>query len=98
MSPVIASRLMAPRTIALAVAIGTAGPAAAQAPRFETMPVRYAAAQSANYGGGFFEFLASGGAMPSSRRTYAPMEPDADARRAAGDPRYQRQVVEYGGS
>jgi lipoprotein-anchoring transpeptidase ErfK/SrfK len=83
MSRIVASRVFSPRIIVLALAIGAAGPAAAQ---------------GANYGGGFFEFLASGGTMPSARQTYAPMEPDPDARRAASDPRYQRQVVEYTGS
>jgi lipoprotein-anchoring transpeptidase ErfK/SrfK len=96
MSRIIASRVTAPHLV-LALAIGTAGPAAAQAPRFETMPVRYAAAQGGGYGGGLFEFLATGTTV-APRQAYAPMEPDADARRYAGDPRYDRQMVEYSGS
>jgi lipoprotein-anchoring transpeptidase ErfK/SrfK len=72
---------------------------AAPAPQFQSMPVRYAAAQGSNFGGGFFEFLTSGGTMTAPpRQNYTPMEPDADARRAAADPRYNRQVVDYGGS
>ena len=92
----IASRVTLPRYIVLAVAIA-ASPAAAQAPRFEAAP-DYAAPQSINYGGGFLEFLASGGTRASSMpKTYAPMEPDDDARRAAADPRYERQLVAYSG-
>jgi lipoprotein-anchoring transpeptidase ErfK/SrfK len=85
----------------LALAIGAADPAVAQqaapASRFDAMPVHYAAASS-GYGGGLFEFLATGTARaPAARQSYAPMEPDADARAAALDPRYQRQMVEYTG-
>jgi lipoprotein-anchoring transpeptidase ErfK/SrfK len=97
MSRTIASRVTRPRHIVLAFAIGAASPAAAQAPQFATAP-DHAAPQSINYGGGFLEFLASGGTRaPSTRQTYAPMEPETDARRAAADPRYERQLVEYGG-
>jgi len=101
MSRTIEARVTWSCYIGLAVAIGTASPAFAQAPRFETAPDDVAL-QSINYGGGFLEFLASGGARgPSMRQAYAPayapMEPDADARRAAADPRYERQVVEYSG-
>ncbi len=61
--------------------------------------VRYAAAPAANLGGGFLEFLATGGAGPTApqRPQYAPMEPDPDAQRAAVDPRYDRQTVDYDG-
>jgi lipoprotein-anchoring transpeptidase ErfK/SrfK len=67
----------------------------------EPAPLRYAATQGSNLGGGLLEFLASGGASAGAQRpsqNYAPMEPDPDARRAAADPRYDRQTVEYGGS
>jgi lipoprotein-anchoring transpeptidase ErfK/SrfK len=65
-------------------------------PQFGTPPVRPPERRLADLGGGFFEFLATGGAM-SSRRSYSPMEPDEDARRAAVDPRYNRQIVDYTG-
>ena len=99
----------------VACAIGTVVPAAATAQSsnvtaqgFQTLPVRYAsppvATSGGGYGGGFLEFLATGGG--SSRRgasavnmsSYAQMEPDEDARRAAVDPRYQRQTVDYQGA
>src|ERR1700687_919332 len=76
-SPLIAHRVIPSRLIALAVAIGAATPAAAPADplnilpaatvdaarttRVETVPVRYASAQGPNYGGGFLEFLMTGG-------------------------------------
>jgi len=59
-------------------------------------PARYAAAQG-NLGGGFFEFLASGGAS-SPRRSFAPAGYGADPRYVATEPRYDRQVVEYDGA
>jgi lipoprotein-anchoring transpeptidase ErfK/SrfK len=83
MSRTVASRVIPSGCVVLVVAFGAASPAVAQ---------------QSGYGGGFFEFLASGGRQaPSVRQTYDPMEPDADARRAASDPRYQRQMVDYGG-
>jgi lipoprotein-anchoring transpeptidase ErfK/SrfK len=101
MSRIVASSLVPLGYVLLALALGAASPAVAQqvapAQRFETTPVRYAPAQSSGFGGGFFEFLATGGRQPV-RQSYAPMEPDADARAAALDPRYQRQMVEYAGS
>jgi lipoprotein-anchoring transpeptidase ErfK/SrfK len=97
MSRIVESRVTWPRYVGLAFAIGIATPAFAQAPRFETAP-DYAAPQSINFGGGFLEFLTSGSARaPSMRQAYAPMEPYAGASRAAADPRYERQVVEYSG-
>jgi lipoprotein-anchoring transpeptidase ErfK/SrfK len=97
-----------------ACGIGIAAPvaASAQAPStspagFQTMPVRYANPPAANYGGGygggFLEFLATGGSRSvggpvANGPAYAQMEPDEDARRAAADPRYQRQVVDYEGA
>ena len=101
MSRTLASRVLPPSIVVLALAAGATAPALAQAPRFESQPVRYTPAPS-NYGGGFggglFEFLATGTTRaPAARQSYAPMEPDADARRAANDPRYERQVVEYTG-
>jgi lipoprotein-anchoring transpeptidase ErfK/SrfK len=103
MSRIVASRHVSTCHVVLVLAIGAATPAVAQqvapAQRFETTPVRYAPAPSSSFGGGFFEFLATGGRRSQSvRQSYAPMEPDADARAAALDPRYQRQMVEYGGS
>jgi lipoprotein-anchoring transpeptidase ErfK/SrfK len=67
-------------------------------------PMRVAAAQS-NLGGGFLEFLANGGSQAPTPRGgypadphYARQEPaDQAAGRAAMDPRYQRQVVDYDG-
>jgi lipoprotein-anchoring transpeptidase ErfK/SrfK len=97
MSCTIAYRVIRRRHIVLALAIGAASPAAAQAPRFEPAP-GYAASQDINFGGGLFEFLATGGMRtPPMRQAYAPMEPEAEARRAAADPRYERQLVEYYG-
>ncbi len=103
MSRIVASRISAsrrvPRLIAIALFLGTAMPAFAQqsnTPQFGTPPVRPPERRLADLGGGFFEFLATGGAM-SSRRSYSPMEPDEDARRAAVDPRYNRQIVDYTG-
>jgi len=108
----VASRPVPSGVIAMAFVIGAAFPAAAlaeplnitpaapaaAAPQFQTMPVRYAAAPGSNLGGGFLEFLASGGTLaPPPRHGYAPMEPDPDARRAAVDPRYDRQSVDYDG-
>jgi lipoprotein-anchoring transpeptidase ErfK/SrfK len=99
MSRIVASSLAPPSYVVLAIALGAASPAVAQSQRFETTPVRYAPAPSSGFGGGFFEFLATGGRPSQSvRQSYAPMEPDADARAAALDPRYQRQMVEYGGA
>jgi lipoprotein-anchoring transpeptidase ErfK/SrfK len=67
--------------------------------QFRTARVRYTNPPETNLGGGFFEFLASGGLFAArSRQAYAPMQPDADARRAAVDPRFDRQVVDYTGS
>jgi lipoprotein-anchoring transpeptidase ErfK/SrfK len=97
MSCTIAYRVIRRRHIVFALAIGAATPAMAQAPRFESAP-GYAASQVINFGGGLFEFLATGGMQaPSMRHAYAPMEPEAEARRAASDPRYERQLVEYYG-
>ena len=108
MSRIVASRTVAsrvsasrrvPRFIAIALFLGTAMPALAQqsnTPQFRTPPVRPPERRVADLGGGFFEFLATGGAM-SSRRNTSPMEPDEDARRAAVDPRYNRQIVDYTG-
>jgi lipoprotein-anchoring transpeptidase ErfK/SrfK len=103
MSRIVASSFVPPGYVVLALALGAATPADAQqvapAQRFETTPIRYTPAQSSSFGGGFFEFLATGGRPSQSvRQGYAPMEPDADARAAALDPRYQRQMVEYGGA
>jgi lipoprotein-anchoring transpeptidase ErfK/SrfK len=109
MSRAPASRVLLPGAMALVLATAASSPAFAQqsyaASRFETQPVRYAPAPSTSgggFGGGLFEFLATGTTRPSVARQgyatgYAPMEPDADARRAALDPRYQRQVVDYTG-
>jgi lipoprotein-anchoring transpeptidase ErfK/SrfK len=109
---VIPSRLIA-LAVAIGAATPAAAPAdplnilpaatadAARTARFETVPVRYASAQGPNYGGGFLEFLMTrgGGAGPVQRpdQSYAPMVPEPDARRAAVDPRYDRQVVPYDG-
>jgi lipoprotein-anchoring transpeptidase ErfK/SrfK len=96
----------------LACVFGIAVPAAAlaqapPAPSLQTLPVQSAGAAAANYGGGFLEFLATGGGAGSRRgpggsaayaAAYAQMEPDEDARRAALDPRYQRQIVDYEGA
>jgi lipoprotein-anchoring transpeptidase ErfK/SrfK len=77
---------------------------ASRAGRFETMPVRQApsgAQGGARYGGGFIEFLLSGGgggAYPAQRPAYAPMLPEAYASRAAVDPRFDRQIVPYEGA
>src|ERR1700733_2659032 len=93
--------------IAAAAAAFARGP---PAPGFQPLPVQpaspTAASYASGYGGGFLEFLATGGA--GSRRgpggsaayaaAYAQMEPDEDARRAALDPRYQRQIVDYEGA
>jgi lipoprotein-anchoring transpeptidase ErfK/SrfK len=113
-SALVAYRVIPSRLIAIAFAIGAATPVAApadplnilpaatadasRAGRLETVPVRYA---PSNYGGGFLEFLLSGGgASPVQRpdQSYAPMMPDPDARRAAIDPRYDRQIVAYDGA
>ena len=109
---VIPSRLIA-LAVAIGAATPAAAPAdplnilpaatadAARTARFETVPVRYASAQGPNYGGGFLEFLMTrGGAGPVQRpdQGYAPMAPDPDARRAAVDPRYDRQIVPYDGA
>jgi lipoprotein-anchoring transpeptidase ErfK/SrfK len=85
-------------SILLPLAFGVSLSAAAHAePPRAAPPVRYAAAQGANWGGGFFEFLASGGSS-SSRRAYAPGDADAEGRAYASDPRYARQIVAYTGS
>jgi len=60
-------------------------------------PARYAAAQG-NLGGGFFEFLATGGNASSSRRGYASTGYSSEPGYGASDPRYDRQVVEYSGT
>ncbi len=99
--------------LALAVGVLTAGAAAAgslgvpsaPAPQATmpasvvTGPVRFAAAPTSNLGGGLLEFLVTGGgaAALQPQPQYAPMEPDPDAQRAAVDPRYDRQIVEYEG-
>lgn len=77
-----------------------APPDVSQAAPAASAPLRYAAASGPNLGGGFLEFLATGGAGPAAQPQprYAPMEPDPDAQRAAADPRYNRQVVAYDGS
>jgi lipoprotein-anchoring transpeptidase ErfK/SrfK len=105
-----------PRAIALASAIlaamsGTAPadpfriqPAATvdqgRAGRFETLPVRQAPS-GPRYGGGFIEFLLSGGgtggASPA-QAAYAPMLPATDPSRAPVDPRFDRQIVPYDGA
>jgi lipoprotein-anchoring transpeptidase ErfK/SrfK len=112
--------LASPRAIALAAAIlvamcpaasadpfrilPAATPAeASRAARFEAMPVRQAQ-DGARYGGGFIEFLLSGGGggttayVPAQAPAYAPMMPQADARGAAVDPRFDRQIVPYEGA
>lgn len=66
-------------------------------------PVRVAAAQS-NLGGGFLEFLSTGGNQSAPSRTanspaqalYTPAEQEQGSRYAA-DPRYARQLVDYDG-
>lgn len=71
---------------------------------FQTVPVQYGGAAQSRYGGGFLEFLFSGGTAGPPRGSvgilpaYAQIEPDADARRAAADPRYERQIVDYNGA
>jgi len=68
---------------------GSAGPGNA---RSEPAPARLAAAQGPNLGGGFLEFLLSGGAhAPSQQRTQAGEEVGRI------DPRYERQTVAYDG-
>ena len=100
MSRTVVSRVLP--CVLFAFATGTAGSALAQVPRFDTMPMRYAPAPRATnvgFGGGLFEFLATGMTRPVvAHQGYAPMEPDADARRAALDPRYERQMVDYYGT
>jgi lipoprotein-anchoring transpeptidase ErfK/SrfK len=76
---------------------------ASRAARFESMPVRQAQ-NGARYGGGFIAFLLSGGGgamatyAPAQGSAYAPMLPEADARGAAVDPRFDRQIVPYEGA
>ena len=60
-------------------------------------PARYAAAQG-NLGGGFFEFLATGGTASPSRRGYASTGYSPDPGYGASDSRYDRQVVDYRGT
>jgi lipoprotein-anchoring transpeptidase ErfK/SrfK len=67
------------------------------------VPVRVASSQS-NLGGGFFEFLATGGNQSApSRSASVPAQPQyspdeqREGTRYAMDPVYQRQVVDYGG-
>jgi len=79
--------------------IAPAAPAgAADTPAFQTTPVRYAPRRA--------QFRRRLLRIPGVRRhrcaaadapAYAPMEPDADARRRRVDPRYDRQVVDYAG-
>jgi lipoprotein-anchoring transpeptidase ErfK/SrfK len=98
---------------AMVLAGGLALPASAFAQavptaRFAAMPERYVGAAPNTYGGGLIEFLLSGASASTaaaSRRgsvgilpAYARIEPDADARAAAIDPRYARQIVAYDGN
>jgi lipoprotein-anchoring transpeptidase ErfK/SrfK len=115
----LSSGLASPRAIALAAAILAAMSVAAPADpfrtvpaatpgdssrtaRFETMPVRQAQ-NGARYGGGFIEFLLSGGGggttayAPAQVPAYAPMMPQPDASHAV-DPRFDRQIVPYEGA
>jgi lipoprotein-anchoring transpeptidase ErfK/SrfK len=109
--------LASPRAMALASAIlaATSGTAPAdpfriqpvatadqsRAGRFETLPVRQPPS-GPRYGGGFIEFLLSGGggsgmASPA-QAAYAPMMPETDPSRAPVDPRFDRQIVPYEGA
>jgi lipoprotein-anchoring transpeptidase ErfK/SrfK len=84
--------------LALAIAVGFAACVAAGAEPLHggSAPARYAAAPGDNLGGGFLEFLASGGAArPRLGRAPASIDPDAWA---PSDPRYARQVVDYSGN
>ena len=106
------------RAIALASAIlaATSGPGRAdpfriqpaantdqsRAGRFETVPVRQAPG-APRYGGGFIEFLLTGGGggtgvVSPAQVAYAPMTPETDPSRAAVDPRFDRQIVPYEGA
>jgi lipoprotein-anchoring transpeptidase ErfK/SrfK len=70
--------------------------------RSAAVPVQYR--QQGDLGGGFIEFLFSGGgARPGSRSAsrspaYANLNPADYAQRPAMDPRYLKQVVDYDGS
>jgi lipoprotein-anchoring transpeptidase ErfK/SrfK len=98
--------LFGSRTV-LAAMIAVTIPAAASAqaiPLPAAVPPVQPAGVAQGYGGGFFEYLVSGGAASPRRGSlgilpaYAQIAPDADARRAAADPRYDRQVVAYNGA
>jgi lipoprotein-anchoring transpeptidase ErfK/SrfK len=107
-SPPRCRALALPGVLAAAMAIVVPAAASAQAIPLPagapTGPVQPAGAAQSAYGGGFFEYLLSGGNATSPRRgsvgilpAYAQIAPDADARRAAADPRYDRQIVAYNG-
>ena len=87
--------------IAQPVSISSSSYAGVTSAPSAAVPVQYR--QQGDLGGGFIEFLFSGGngarsAPPPRSRTYANVNPGDYAARPAMDPRFLKQVVDYEGA